>query len=137
MLNDFVSVSVAYDNTNPSPLPSRWHLSRIAGLAVVLGSIATAGVIAATFMFTEVSHVPIPGGGDAVAEAVGGLVSSPARYLNGTNAFGFQFDPRCFYAAKEAFVAEAAVINGTATAVPASEGRAEIVCNPLCPGEEL
>ena len=45
LLNDFVSVSVAYDNTTESPLPSRWHLRRMAGLAVTLGSVATAGVI--------------------------------------------------------------------------------------------
>ena len=56
LLNDFVSVAVAYDNTNPVPRPARWNLKRMAGVAVVLGFIATAGVVGAILMWERVSQ---------------------------------------------------------------------------------
>ena len=56
LLNDFVSVAVAYDSTNPVPRPARWNLKRMAGLAVVLGFIATAGVVGAILMWERVSQ---------------------------------------------------------------------------------
>jgi H+-transporting ATPase len=85
LLNDFVSVAIAYDNTNPVPEPAKWHLKRLAGLASVLGLIATAGVITATVMWNSVEPVSIHGGGAPF-------------FNNGTNYFGVPFDPRCFWA---------------------------------------
>ena len=51
-----MSVAVAYDNTNPVPRPARWNLKRMAGVAVVLGFIATAGVVGAILMWERVSQ---------------------------------------------------------------------------------
>ena len=134
LLNDFVSVSVAYDNTNASPEPSRWHLRRMAGLAVVLGSVATAGVIGSAFMFTEVGRVPVLGAGAALNHSVNGLVGRESVYLNGTNVFGMPFDPRCFYAPSEAFIIEEKVLAGNATASelgPKLLEEGQIICNPV------
>jgi H+-transporting ATPase len=86
LLNDFVSVAIAYDNTNPIPGPAKWRLGRLAGLALVLGVIAAAGVVLATAMWSAIpTPVSINGGGAPF-------------FNNGTNVFGIEYDPRCFFA---------------------------------------
>jgi len=74
LLNDGTILTIAHDNVIPTKKPEAWKLNVIAGVAMVVGSVATMGLFGMYFMFTSTDE------------------------HSTHNVFGFPFDENCYYA---------------------------------------